>query len=337
MFRGDQGCILHFHPSMRRALGIFSCDVSWISPFKHEREILFAKSLLNFINDENTHKKTMAWNANVENEDEYTQMILLTWTEYDEHIQQIVRVNEMFNYSIDFNLIYFVLKCNKKNIIHTRLMLHAFEKWRRNGNDKKYKERMKEFVEERCCNYNINLFCMFLSEKKPILNAVDFAKSVTVSDGLPFVEKDRNLLFGKFINISFFLFILFKFKVLQNVITTNVVKKLRNVKKLETRTDKPITFFWMHGRRGTSKEKTFALYLFPQNWTAIFLLKKNSKQSLLIIGTFFFLRVFFLNILKCSTDSDKNTMVFQQQQKKINKSHCTYNKFTYCLAFIFSF
>ncbi|ETN98355.1 hypothetical protein RFI_39156 [Reticulomyxa filosa] len=194
MFRGDQGCILHFHSSMRRALGIFSCDVSWISPFKHEREILFAKSLLNFINDENTHKKTMAWNANVENEDEYTQMILLTWTEYDEHIQQIVRVNEMFNYSIDFNLIYFVLKCNKKNIIHTRLMLHAFEKWRRNGNDKKYKERMKEFVEERCCNYNINLFCMFLSEKKPILNAVDFAKSVTVSDGLPFVEKDRNVL-----------------------------------------------------------------------------------------------------------------------------------------------
>ncbi|ETO34122.1 hypothetical protein RFI_02973 [Reticulomyxa filosa] len=44
IYTSDQGCILHFHPSMRRSLAIFSCDVSWISPFKHEREILFSRS-----------------------------------------------------------------------------------------------------------------------------------------------------------------------------------------------------------------------------------------------------------------------------------------------------
>ncbi|ETO31224.1 hypothetical protein RFI_05897 [Reticulomyxa filosa] len=56
-FRSNQGCILHFHPSMRRARGILSCDVSWISPFKYEREILFARSYLSLMNDEKTHKE----------------------------------------------------------------------------------------------------------------------------------------------------------------------------------------------------------------------------------------------------------------------------------------
>ncbi|ETO26722.1 hypothetical protein RFI_10410 [Reticulomyxa filosa] len=127
-FRNDHGCILPFHPSMRRAFGIFSCDVSWISLFKHEREILFARSFLNFIDDEKTHKEAILWNAK---------------TQYDEHIQQIVRVNEMFNYSIDFNLIYFILKFSKRNMNQVSEYLFKFEKWKWEYNSqKKYKERI---------------------------------------------------------------------------------------------------------------------------------------------------------------------------------------------------
>ncbi|ETO07478.1 hypothetical protein RFI_29914, partial [Reticulomyxa filosa] len=89
MYRCSQGCILHFHPSMRRAQMIFSCDVSWISPFKHEREILFARSVISHVFDEKTHKEQNAWNAKVESEDEYTQMILLTWARYDQFINKL--------------------------------------------------------------------------------------------------------------------------------------------------------------------------------------------------------------------------------------------------------
>ncbi|ETO35658.1 hypothetical protein RFI_01403 [Reticulomyxa filosa] len=72
IFRSDQGCILHFHPSMRRVFGIESCDVSWISPFKHEREILFARSIIDSVADEKTHQQLDSWSAKVESEDKYT-------------------------------------------------------------------------------------------------------------------------------------------------------------------------------------------------------------------------------------------------------------------------
>jgi len=44
MFRGDEGCILKFHPSMRMAGNIRSCQVDWISAYDGEREILFMRS-----------------------------------------------------------------------------------------------------------------------------------------------------------------------------------------------------------------------------------------------------------------------------------------------------
>jgi len=46
IYRGDQGCILEFHPSMRRAGNIFSCEVEWISPYKNEHETLFTRTFI---------------------------------------------------------------------------------------------------------------------------------------------------------------------------------------------------------------------------------------------------------------------------------------------------
>ncbi|ETO34645.1 hypothetical protein RFI_02447, partial [Reticulomyxa filosa] len=115
MYRSHQGCILHFHPSMRRSNWIDSCDVSWISPFKHEREILFSRSFVgNF--DERKHTRISAWNAKVESEDEYTQMILLTWTRYDQFIQQTMNISKILNHSMDLNLIYTILVTVKENM-----------------------------------------------------------------------------------------------------------------------------------------------------------------------------------------------------------------------------
>src|SRR2546421_667829 len=46
IFQADQGCILKFHPSMRRAYHINSCEVKWISPYKDEQETIFQRSYL---------------------------------------------------------------------------------------------------------------------------------------------------------------------------------------------------------------------------------------------------------------------------------------------------
>ncbi|ETO16584.1 hypothetical protein RFI_20754 [Reticulomyxa filosa] len=193
MFRSDQGCILHFHPSMRRGLNIYSCDVSWISPFKHEREILFSRSGVNFIHDEKTHKKYASWNAKVESEDEYTQMILLKWTKYDEYIQQIIQISTIWNYSIDLNLIYVVLDYwNEGDMNETIELLLDFEKWKvKDNNEQKYKEKINEFVERRCCNHNINLFSIFFFEKYKGRKAIEHATINTVNNGLPFVKSDK--------------------------------------------------------------------------------------------------------------------------------------------------
>ncbi|ETN98618.1 hypothetical protein RFI_38874 [Reticulomyxa filosa] len=177
MYRSDQGCILHFHPSMRRSNMIKSCDVSWISPFKHEREILFARSTTFFFFDEKTHKEQHAWNAKVESEDEYTQMILLTWVKYDQYIQQIMQISAMWNHSIDFNLIYAILNETQGKIDQNIEFLSMFETWKlQSNNTEKYKNKKKKFIERRCCNHQINFFCIFVSEKKfssrtPIENA----------------------------------------------------------------------------------------------------------------------------------------------------------------------
>ncbi|ETO35303.1 hypothetical protein RFI_01760, partial [Reticulomyxa filosa] len=193
MFRSDRGCILHFHPSMRRANMIYSCDVSWISPFKNEREILFSRShVIQFYNT-NT-KEEAGWNARIEKEDKNTQMILLTWTRYDQFIQQTMSISKMWSHSIDLNLIYIVLASVQGNIELTMECLSLIEEWRNETKNKmKYEEKKKEFMERRCCNHHINLFSIFLVEKGlPGYNtSIEFAAIMTVKDGLPFVEKDK--------------------------------------------------------------------------------------------------------------------------------------------------
>ncbi|ETO14840.1 hypothetical protein RFI_22530 [Reticulomyxa filosa] len=102
--KGNQGCILTFHPSMRRASGIESCDISWMFPYKYKREILFSRSFIN-ISDKNPYP----WDANIENEDENTQTIVLTWKKYNQFIQQIMHISMSLNHFIDLNLIYLIL------------------------------------------------------------------------------------------------------------------------------------------------------------------------------------------------------------------------------------
>ncbi|ETN97901.1 hypothetical protein RFI_39625 [Reticulomyxa filosa] len=191
MYRGDQGCILHFHPSMRRTYNIFSCDVSWISPFKHEREILFARSFVSGCDKETACKEQFAWSAKIESEDEYTQMILLTWTRYDQYIQQTMQISERSNHTIDPNIIYIILLEGGITLID--LYLPFFESWRKqSNNNKKYEEKKKEFMERRCCNCNINLFSIFTAEMAPQeYTSIELAAIYTIHNGLPFVEKEN--------------------------------------------------------------------------------------------------------------------------------------------------
>ncbi|ETO30907.1 hypothetical protein RFI_06213, partial [Reticulomyxa filosa] len=133
MYRSDRGCILHFHPSMRRSLLISSCDVSWISPFKHEREILFARSEISHMHDEKVYKEQYAWNAK--------------WN---------------VDYLIDLNLIYSILLITQGDIDQTVELLSVFKTWSmQRNNKKKYEEKKNEFMERRCCNHHINLFFIF--------------------------------------------------------------------------------------------------------------------------------------------------------------------------------
>ncbi|ETO21934.1 hypothetical protein RFI_15269, partial [Reticulomyxa filosa] len=194
-FRSAQGCILHFHPSMRRSNQIPSCDASWISPFKREREILFSRSSINSFFDEKIYKEEHSWNAKVESEDEYTQIILLTWTLYDQYIQQTMQISAMWDHVIDLNLIFSVLIGHSNRDINEAFkILFEFEEWKiRDNNQQKYKEKTSEFLKQRCCNHNVNLFCMFLSEK---LKKADIGLAIiyTAVNGLPFVEKDKEAL-----------------------------------------------------------------------------------------------------------------------------------------------
>ncbi|ETN97528.1 hypothetical protein RFI_40001, partial [Reticulomyxa filosa] len=154
------------------------------------REILFARSIIYPSDDEKTHKEQYAWNAKVESEDEYTQMILLTWVKYDQYIQQTMQISAMWNHQIDLNLIYVAILCCAKDVNLTMQLLTAFKQWKfRDNNEQNYKKRMNEFLEKRGCNHNINLFHMFYFKT---VDAIKGSTLITVNDGLPFVKKDRN-------------------------------------------------------------------------------------------------------------------------------------------------
>ncbi|ETO03331.1 hypothetical protein RFI_34079, partial [Reticulomyxa filosa] len=140
-----------------------------------------------------THKEEYAWNAKVESEDEYTQMILLTWVLYNQYIQQTMQISAMWNYSIDFNLIYIILQIAQGEIDQTIACLSMFEKWKLQSNNiKKYIKNKKEFIERRCCNHDINLLCIFLKEVGVLeYPSIEFAAEYTVHNGMPFVKKDK--------------------------------------------------------------------------------------------------------------------------------------------------
>ncbi|ETO02200.1 hypothetical protein RFI_35236, partial [Reticulomyxa filosa] len=128
--------------------------------------------------DEKTHKEEYAWNAKVESEDEYTQMILLTWVSYDQYIQQTMQISAMWNHQIDANLIFVALHYECGGDINKAIVsLFEFEQWKfRDNNEQNYNRRMNEFLERRCCNHNVNLFCVFLSEKYKNRTAFGHAK-----------------------------------------------------------------------------------------------------------------------------------------------------------------
>ncbi|ETO18707.1 hypothetical protein RFI_18548 [Reticulomyxa filosa] len=84
----------------------------------------------------------------------------------------------MWNHSIDFNLIYVALNyVYNGDINKTFELLFEFEQWKfRDNNEQNYKKRMNEFLEGRCCNHNVNLFCVFLSEVYKYQTAIRHAK-----------------------------------------------------------------------------------------------------------------------------------------------------------------
>ncbi|ETN99800.1 hypothetical protein RFI_37667 [Reticulomyxa filosa] len=119
-------------------------------------------------------------------------MILLTWVTYDQYIQQTMQISAMWNHSIDLNLIYSILDFTQGKIDQIVECLSMFEAWKlQQNNIKKYEKKKKEFIERRCCNHQINLFCIFAAEKEFLISTpIENAILATVNNGLPFVKKD---------------------------------------------------------------------------------------------------------------------------------------------------
>ncbi|ETO01782.1 hypothetical protein RFI_35657 [Reticulomyxa filosa] len=102
-----------------------------------------------------------------------------------------MQISAMWNHSIDLNLIYVALDyyC-EKDANQTSELLFEFEQWKCQNNEQKYKEIMNEYVKRRCCNYQINLFCIFLKKNRLRYTPIKTA-AITIQNGLPFVEKDK--------------------------------------------------------------------------------------------------------------------------------------------------
>ncbi|ETO02384.1 hypothetical protein RFI_35052, partial [Reticulomyxa filosa] len=109
------------------------------------------------------------------------------------YIQQTMQISAMWNHRIDANLVHIALDyCCNGDINKTLVLLLEFEQWKRqDNNEQKYKKRINEFLEKRCCNHNVNLFCMFRSEIYKGSTSIERAATYTVNNGLPFVEKDK--------------------------------------------------------------------------------------------------------------------------------------------------
>ncbi|ETO01783.1 hypothetical protein RFI_35656, partial [Reticulomyxa filosa] len=112
---------------------------------------------------------------------------------YDQYIQQTMQISEIWNHSIDLNLVHITLQNVQGEIDEIIEYLSIFEAWKMQKNNmKKYEKNKIKFIERRCCNHNINLFSIFLEEEKFIKkNSIEFAAINTINNGMPFVEKDK--------------------------------------------------------------------------------------------------------------------------------------------------
>ncbi|ETN98176.1 hypothetical protein RFI_39338 [Reticulomyxa filosa] len=104
-----------------------------------------------------------------------------------------MQISAIWNHSIDFNLIYVAIKYKSKGYINKAIeLLLEFEQWKfQDNNEQNYKKRINEFLERRCCNHNVNLFCIFLSKKYKDRTAFEHAVVNIAVNGLPFVRKNR--------------------------------------------------------------------------------------------------------------------------------------------------
>ncbi|ETN97333.1 hypothetical protein RFI_40198 [Reticulomyxa filosa] len=170
---------------MRRVINIYSCDVSWILPLGSEYEILFVRSFV--FGSEADHRRRKEWNAEIEDENEHTQTILLTSAEYNHFVERSIHVSTIFDYAIDLNVIYVILNYGGMDDNGATYELLEFQEW-------KHTKNKKQFMENRCCNNYLNLFCIFLSETNLFgmkKTDIQLAIMFTVTFGLPFVEKDK--------------------------------------------------------------------------------------------------------------------------------------------------
>ncbi|ETO06652.1 hypothetical protein RFI_30740, partial [Reticulomyxa filosa] len=285
-------CILHFHPSMRRSPTIFSCDVSWISPREHEREILFARSYIHYINDDQKNNEIAAWNAKIESEDEHTQTILLTWARYDEYIQQTLQISAMWKNPIDLNLAFVLLFEIYTDIDTVNILLGGFHIWKKKrNNEQRYNEKKKQFMAHRCCNHNINLFSIFLFENKIIkATAVEFATIHTINSGLPI-----KLLLKELYTVLFFLYCSKNFMHLEKYIDSNGV--LKNKLKKNYKSSK-------------LSSRLFAILLLQT--------KKKMDAVTLKLGI-------WLHFTKIFVLSQSNTLDRQTNPKKMARERCKKN------------
>ncbi|ETO35659.1 hypothetical protein RFI_01404 [Reticulomyxa filosa] len=88
-------------------------------------------------------------------------------------------------------MLHFIIVVKEISMKHLNYCLNL-----NNGNgeitmNKSTKKRIKAFKKKRCCNHNINLFCIFLSEKYKGQTAREYAILITVNNGLPFIDKDK--------------------------------------------------------------------------------------------------------------------------------------------------
>ncbi|ETO08014.1 hypothetical protein RFI_29376, partial [Reticulomyxa filosa] len=169
----DITCTLKFHPSMRQANSIPSCNISWLLPFASTRKyvstVLFAKSSSFADVVDAANAKTFAqqrpWNAHLESEDDSSQVIVLTWSPVDGFLNQTLFFRGLLGDNHDSNLLFAICRILGFNSQQLVAIMLAFAEWKANEkNLRAYQVIASQFTQRRCCIYPINLFCFFLED-----------------------------------------------------------------------------------------------------------------------------------------------------------------------------